>query len=170
MRIYLVGFMGCGKSTIGRALAKVINYQFIDLDEAIVKTTNKSINQVFKTYGEEIFREMEFSELCKTFKSDNIIVATGGGCATHNNAMDLINDNGLSIYIELSPKALWQRLLPNKSKRPLIIDFDSVQLLDYITLTLATREVYYKKAKIIYPGLSFKTDDLLKIIDQHMLA
>lgn len=166
MRIYLVGFMGCGKSTIGRLLAKSLNFKFIDLDEAIVKTTNKSIDQLFKLFGEQTFREMEFSELNKTFNLDNIVVATGGGCPTYKNAMELINSAGLSIYIELSPKSLWQRLLPNKSKRPLINDLNSEQLLEFVTQKLLERESFYMRAKITYPGLNFKPEELVKIIEE----
>ena len=106
MNIFLVGFMGCGKSSIGKKLAKLLRLQFIDMDKYIANKFQKDISEIFETEGEESFRNKEtqvLKELC--LKSD-VVIATGGGTACSLDNMHIINNHGISIYLELNENFL----------------------------------------------------------------
>lgn len=164
MKIFLIGFMGCGKSTLGKKLASKLGYDFIDLDHQIEKETGSSITDYFAAHGEEAFRLLE-SKTLKTFDYPaNVIVATGGGAPCYFDNMDWINDNGTSVYIEMTPLALAKRLESGKEKRPLLKDMDEAQLVTFIEERLQARDPFYSRAKLRVNGLSLTPDALRALI------
>lgn len=160
--IILIGFMGCGKSTLGKKIAKQLNYEFVDMDELIEKSEKKTISKIFEENGEEYFRLQEHQLLQKYVDSTKKLISTGGGAPCFYNNMELINKLGVSIYIKLSPKALVSRLANEKGKRPLINDLSNEELLHFITDSLSKREIFYNQAKIIYNSFTESEQDLIK--------
>lgn len=150
-RIFLIGYMGVGKTTAGRELAKVLNFEFIDLDHFIQTRYNKEISQIFAEEGESRFREIENSVLKEISTFENILVSTGGGAPCFFDNMDIMNQSGITIYLKATPELLTNRLLTsNREKRPLIKDKTEEELLNFIITNLEKRDPYYSRAKIIF--------------------
>ncbi|ADY73697.1 Shikimate kinase [Desulfurobacterium thermolithotrophum DSM 11699] len=149
-KIVLVGFMGSGKTTVGKLLSKVLKIPFVDLDEEIVKRTNMSIPCIFEKFGEERFREIERKTLVEfLLKPKNLVISTGGGAPTYKNNMELINKNSVSVYLKTDFEKLWERISKD-SNRPLVrLGKEKVRDL------LKRRLSHYEKAKII-----IRTDEL----------
>lgn len=167
-RIFLVGFMGCGKSTLGKKLARKIGYTFIDLDKEIVTDIGMSISDYFAQFGEESFRKIEEKTLTLQKVKSNIIIATGGGTPCHFNNMSWMNQNGMTVYIKLSPKALFSRL-SQKSEieaRPLLKGKSDADLLEFISLKLEERELFYNQSSILYEAMQSSETELFKKILQ----
>lgn len=164
MKVFLIGFMGCGKSTMGRKLAKQLGYDFIDLDQEIEKRTDTTIGNYFSANGEMAFRELERKTLQEFDYPLNCIVATGGGAPCYFDNMDWMNANGMTVYIEMSPLALARRLEKGKEKRPLLKDLNETQMIAFIEGKLAEREGYYKRAKLIVEGINLSADALSALI------
>ena len=142
MNIALVGMMGCGKTTIGKLIAKELGFSFIDTDELIVEEENRSINKIFEENGEEYFREIETSILIKTLNNDNQIISTGGGIIKKDENIKLLKEKSIVIYLEADDKTLYNRVKNNKG-RPLL-NVDNIQ--EKITTLLKERENKYKQA------------------------
>ena len=120
MRIYLTGFMGCGKSTVGACLAELLGWAFVDLDREIVARTGQSVAQIFAQRGEREFRRLEKAVLQGTFGQDSMVVATGGGTIAQPGALDLMRGKGKVVWLELSFDDLLARLTEEESEmRPL---------------------------------------------------
>lgn len=163
--IFLIGFMGCGKSTMGKKVAKKTGYPFIDLDDLIVQKINISITEYFEAFGESAFRAIEREELHKLSGLKNAIIATGGGAPCHLDNMEWMNQHGKTIYLKLSPKALLSRLSQNEvESRPLLKGKTNEELLEFIQSKLEEREPFYNRAKIIFDALQSNTKDLIKQI------
>ena len=163
-KIILLGYMGCGKSTIAKTLSKIIAIPFIDLDQYIEQKTNLTINAIFEQRGEIYFRKLEhqaFVELLNS--SERLIIGLGGGtpCYANNHEL-LIGENIVSIYLKASIQILFDRLSLNKSKRPLIADKNDEELKEFIAMHLFERSFYYNQAQYIV-----SVDD--KTIDQTVL-
>lgn len=163
-RIYLVGFMGSGKSAAGKRLAKRLGYHFTDLDKMIEYQYKTSIPLFFEKYDENAFRLIEQKALHQTSSLRKAVIATGGGTPAFSDNMDFIIKNGLTIYIELAPKALSNRLSNAKKKRPLIKKATSDELAAIIKEKLAQRESYYKKAHLIVQGINLQVSTLVQVI------
>ena len=163
-KIILLGYMGCGKSTIAVKLSKMINVPFVDLDEMIEKKANLSINAIFDTHGEIYFRRLEhevFVELLQT--PERIIIGLGGGTPCYANNHELLKGEGIvSIYLKASIETLFNRLVLNKSKRPLIADKSEGEMKEFIAKHLFDRSFYYNQAQY-----KVNVDD--KTIDQVVL-
>ena len=151
-RIFLIGFMGAGKSTLGRALAHSMNYSFVDTDDLIVQKEGRSISNIFKIEGESYFRIQEKKAIERLCKRKKIVIATGGGMPCFLDNMTLIQSNGLSIFIELTADSLLTRLKHEKEHRPLLNEKDDEMLLSWINEKLTERNVYYHQADIILDG------------------
>ena len=150
--VFLIGFMGAGKSTSGKLLATASGYQFIDLDAAVELFAGKSVSAIFSEEGEKAFRNYENQVLNQLIHRHNIIVATGGGCGAVQKNLDLMNQHGICIFLKVQPGVLFHRLAPQKSKRPLIAHLTDVSLMEYIIDVLALREPYYLQAEYIADG------------------
>lgn len=160
MRVFLIGFMGCGKSTLGKKLAKKLNLNFIDMDHAIEEQEGMTINEIFSSKGENNFRKIE-NEYLASFETENVVVGTGGGAPCYYNNIDLINELGCSVYIKLPPKVLKDRLKGETNKRPLVQNMSDEELLSFIEVKLNEREVYYNNAHVIFDGLKFDIPELV---------
>ncbi|WP_178988236.1 shikimate kinase [Winogradskyella schleiferi] len=151
MIIVLIGYMGSGKSTIGKELATVLDYGFLDLDDYISDKENASIPEIFKKKGEIYFRKKETEYLSEVIStSENLVLALGGGTPCYGNNMDLINDkaNLISIYLKLSIPLLAKRLFQERANRPLISHINSeTDLLEFIGKHLFERSPYYSKSQ-----------------------
>jgi shikimate kinase len=153
-KLFLIGFMGCGKTTIANALQQQLsNYTFVDTDILIEQINGATIPQLFATKGETFFRQEEFKLIHNlTQNVSSAIIATGGGLPLYNNLMDVINAQGTTIYIKLSNNALANRLLNQAQQRPLIANIDADILPTYIKTLLNEREPTYNKAHITVNG------------------
>lgn len=145
-KIYLIGYMGCGKTTIGRLLAKQIGWSFVDMDTYIENRHQETISELFAKQGESFFRKAEHTSLEEISKSENIVVSTGGGTPCFFDNIDLMNRTGLSFYIYMSPKALSIRLESNTKNRPLLRDKKGKSLESFIEAQLSQRQPFYEKA------------------------
>ncbi len=163
MIIFLIGFMGSGKSTTGRRLSSKLGYDFVDTDEVIIDRYGLSINEIFFQIGEEKFRESETLLLNELIQKESLVVSTGGGMPCHSENMELINANGCSIYLKLSPQALFSRLSPGKHKRPLIKNLNDEELMSFVEETLLEREPLYSKAKHVV-GFDTDLEELLALV------
>ncbi len=152
-RIYLIGFMGSGKTTIGKLLAEKLDLGFIDLDFFIEKRYLKSISDIFKEKGEKTFREIEKKCLEEISAFENVVIATGGGTPCQFNNIKTMNNTGTTFYLYFNEKSLAERLeLTNKKTRPLITLFSKEELLEYIKKTLSEREIFYNQANYKVQG------------------
>lgn len=158
--------MGSGKTTHGRKLARLLGYRFIDLDKQIEQSENSSISDIFGYQGETYFRETEAQQLRKISVDTPTVVSLGGGTPCYYDNINWILAHGLLIYISLTDKAICQRLMRSRKKRPLVQGKTETELLAYVQQLLATREPYYTQAHITVNGLSLKTEDLARQISQ----
>lgn len=163
--IFICGFMGCGKTTQGKKLAKAIGYHFIDLDEYTANKHDKDITDIFKEFGEGEFRKIETTSLTECI-NDNIktIIALGGGTPCFNNNMELIKSSGLSVYLKMSPEDLYQRLFKETAQRPLVANKEADDLFIYIKALLEKREAFYSQATISVDGNLYEIDELKKLV------
>lgn len=163
-RIFLIGFMGSGKSTLGSKLAQRIGYQFMDMDRLIEETAEMSIPNIFNEHGEEVFRKWEHDILHELCLREKLVIATGGGAPCHSQLMDVMNANGTTIYIQLSPEALKDRLINSRTERPLIKGKTEPELLEFITLLLDEREKSYGQAELIVNGINLDSKELAHML------
>lgn len=126
MRIYLIGMPGSGKSSLGKELAKKINYDFIDMDLYIEKQAGMFIDEIFDSYGEEYFRDLERNVLNDFNNMDNVIIATGGGVIKNKNNKKLMN--GICLYLEVALDELEKRLSKSEIERPLLKKYSVLEL------------------------------------------
>lgn len=147
--IFLVGYMGSGKSTVGRLLAEGIKCQFVDLDSWIENRYHKTIRELFEEHGETHFREIEHKSLKELSDFQDVVVATGGGAACYHHNMAWMNAHGITIYLAASIETLVERLTAAKAKRPLLSNKEDVDLERFIRESLHQREPYYRQARFI---------------------
>jgi shikimate kinase len=159
--IYIIGFMGSGKTTAGKKLATLLGWKFIDLDKEIEDYTGKSIPEIFSLEGEEYFRDIE-AKLLRNLKSQkNTIISTGGGTPCHGDNMDYMINTGLTIYLKLTPAQLKRRLAGSKGERPLIKDLEPAALQIFIEKKLAVRERWYDRSDLFFDGMELDINALL---------
>lgn len=161
--IYLIGYMGAGKTTLGSAVAHATAARFIDLDDYIEAREGITISEIFRLRGETEFRRLETEALAtlsrevaapgqppfsgaETSTSRPLIIACGGGTPCHNGNMDLMNATGTTIYLEASPDTLVRRLSAERSRRPLVASMTPEQLPAFIAAALADRLPHYTRA------------------------
>ncbi|MDR3061370.1 MAG: shikimate kinase [Dysgonamonadaceae bacterium] len=147
-RIFLIGYMGSGKTTIGKLLAKRAGLQFVDLDLFIENRYHKSIEQLFSEKGESGFREIERRALEEVAGFEDIVISTGGGAPCFFDNMTLMNQRGLTVYLKVSESGLAERLNYMKHNRPLIKDKNEDELKIFISESLGKRELFYNQAKL----------------------
>lgn len=148
MLIFLTGFPGCGKSFFGKQVAELMKYDFVDTDMLIEAKEGKTVSEIFKKYGEDYFREKESAVIRSIPVDKNILVATGGGLPCFFQNMEWMKGNGLTVYLEAGAAYLFHRLLKEKSKRPLMAEITDIELMIYITESIAARRSFYEMAEI----------------------
>jgi len=163
-RIFLIGFMGCGKTTLGRKLAARLGYAFLDLDHVLEEQAGMSIPEYFSSFGETAFRLAESEVLKNTPYPENVIISTGGGLPSFFDNMDWMKARGTTVYIKLSPKTLASRLEHGKEDRPLLRHKHGDELIAFIDEKLAEREVFYLQAQVVADGLSLTADKVVEIL------
>ena len=139
--------MGSGKSLIGKQLAEKLQLKYIDLDNFIEESENKTITDIFNDSGETYFRKLEEKYLTKIIKENNILISTGGGTPAFHGLIDVMNKSGETIYLECCTETLFERLHKNKEKRPMISALSDKSLRKYIEDKMEERESFYKKAE-----------------------
>ena len=160
MRVFVLGFMGAGKSTFAKALAEKMAYESVDLDELIEAKLNRSIRQIFETEGEAFFRAVESNCLIELGKLDNIVVACGGGTPCYNDNGNWILQHGKSIYLECSVPHLTKRLKTATELRPLLREQENLE--KTITHMLRSRLPFYEAAEITLSGEDPDVDAAVK--------
>ncbi len=146
-RIILIGYMGSGKTTVGKALSKETGMMFYDLDWYIESRMRKTVAQIFAEKGEEGFRKIEHNMLHEVAEFENVIISCGGGTPCFFDNIDYINQQGEVVYLKATPEVLYRHLLMGKVERPLIKNKTPEELIVYITEQVAKREEFYNKAK-----------------------
>ena len=168
--VFIVGYMGSGKSTFGKRLARQIDYDFIDLDKLFEETYKICISNFFTKYGEEMFRNIEHELLLKNLAHPNTVVSCGGGTPCYFDNMDLMNTAGLTVYLRLTPAALANRLESSRKERPLLQYLPGIDLQGKICNHLQQRESFYLKARMIVDGMSINMEEttakILQVLQQ----
>jgi shikimate kinase len=165
-RIFLLGFMGSGKSTHGRKIAQMMGYDFVDMDLWIEEVNGMTVPEIFNTRGEPFFREQEHIAIENLSKLERVVVATGGGAPCHGNNMELMKRSGLTIYLKLSPEALLSRLKVSKNKRPLLEGKSEEEMRQTIVEMLSERESFYAGADMIIDGLEHVNERVVNAIQR----
>lgn len=164
MLVYLIGYMGSGKSTYGKRLAEELGLAFIDTDDRISESKSLSIPQIFEQYGEAYFRKLESEVLKDISKLDHHIIATGGGLACNSEHLRIMHKTGLCIYLNANSETLYQRLSKEKEERPTISGLSDHALKTKITEQLKEREFYYSQAQINFNTEQSSFTELAQLI------
>lgn len=165
MRIFLIGFMGAGKTHWGRLLSEKLGIRFFDLDEQVAEHAGKTIPDIFAAEGEEYFRLLEKEVLYIITEShDSFVMACGGGSPCYFNNIDYMNEAGTTVWINTSLPILFERLVKEKDKRPLIRQLSEEQLQAFIGKKFADRKIYYEQAEITVEEEPLELDALIEKI------
>ena len=156
MRVFIVGYMGSGKTSFGKKLAAFLGYKHLDLDQQIVEEDGRAINQIFEEEGELYFRKLEHHRLEALSNEDNCVISTGGGAAVHQNNMALMKSKGVTVYMQTTAKALYSRLKQGTQERPILKGLDETGLYHFIEEHLKKRHPVYNEAHIKVDSLQWK--------------
>ena len=167
-KIFLTGYMGSGKSSTGQLLASQLDYNFIDLDKFIEKEYKMTIPEIFSSKGEKEFRAMEHNCLKKVVEKENTVVACGGGTPCYYGHMELMNNNGTTVYLKMSVDTLVNRLLHAKDKRPLILNKTEKELKEFVNRQLEKREDIYHKAQYIVKAKELNVQELAAFVKEQI--
>ena len=162
-RIILIGYMGAGKTTIGKVLAREMGMEFYDLDNYIEDRFHQKIPDIFAEQGEEGFREVERKMLHEVAEFENVIISCGGGTPCFFDNMDYLNQQGDVVYLKATPEVLYKHLLMAKVERPLIKGKSQEELLAFIRDQLDRREPFYSKARYTLDVSLMDNYDKIKI-------
>jgi len=165
MQIFLVGFMGSGKTHWGRLWSADNPFSFVDLDHTIEKEEGKTIAKIFEEKGEDYFRQLETTTLRSFGENENIIIACGGGTPCFNNNMQWMNEHGVTVYLRATPKQLANRLAKEQEQRPLLHSVDKHELENFIEQKLNEREAFYSEAQIIFDEENATVETIKEIIN-----
>lgn len=146
--IFLIGYMGCGKSTLGRKLSRKLNLPFYDTDTMVEEHEGASVSDIFRYEGEEHFRELERACIDRILScGESCVVSTGGGLPVWRDNMEVMNQNGQTIYLHRSAEQIAARLTPyGKRKRPRLQGLEGDQLIEFMKQNMAEREPFYSQA------------------------
>jgi len=167
MRIFLIGMMGSGKTTLGRQLAERLGYTFVDLDEYLVQRQGQSINQIFELHGQEHFRRLERQALEEVVQQqEQVVISTGGGAPCFFDNINFINQQGVSVYLSVPVEQLTQRLLAQgTAERPLLAGKSAAELNSFLTETLTLRSRFYERATHTLAGGQASVESLLSLLN-----
>lgn len=161
----MIGYMGCGKSTVGRLLASTLNLTFIDLDTFLEEKYFHTIPQIFEEEGESGFRKKEQKVLLEVSAFDDVIVATGGGAPCFFNNMEVMNNTGFCIFLDVDTVSLVNRLIHAKVERPIIKGKSPEELNLFIEEMMLKRRPFYEKARYIIKGNEIKPEQVLELLN-----
>jgi shikimate kinase len=165
-RIFLIGYMGSGKTTVGKLLADELGYGFVDMDSRMEEKYFKTVSGIFAELGEQQFRLFEQQCLHEVAEIENVVISTGGGAPCFFNNMEYMNAHGITIYLKHSPDELVQRLeFSHANKRPLLAERKGEELRQFITDGLTVREPFYSKAIYTISGnVDSTVSDICKLV------
>ena len=171
-RFFLTGFMGAGKTSIGKALSVKMQCSFVDLDHFIERRYHKTIRQIFDEKGEDAFREIEYKALREVAEFEDVVVSTGGGTPCFYRNMTFMNEKGTTIYLKVSNGELVRRIKLSLSTRPLLKDFTDERLSRFVEETISSRSAFYEQAKIIFQSenqnIAVDTSALIELLTIYM--
>lgn len=154
-RIFLIGYMGAGKTTLGKAFSRELGLTFIDLDWYIEERFHKTVQQLFSERGEQGFRELEQKMLHEVAEFEDVVISAGGGTPCFFDNMDYMNACGDTVFLQVEPEVLFRRLKVAKQQRPLLANKSDEELMNFICEALQNRHPFYSQAKLL-----FRADEL----------
>lgn len=154
--LYIIGYMGCGKTTFGRALSQATGLRFVDLDHFIEERHNATVREIFDTKGEEAFRTIERDMLHETAEMADCIVSCGGGTPCFFDNVAFMNENGTTLWLEATHDCLFSRLIRKREKRPLLAGRTDNEIRTIIDSQLKARSHFYSQASIRWQGDSLE--------------
>lgn len=165
----LIGFMGAGKTTLGKVAARQMGCTFLDLDILIESSEGMSIASIFELKGETYFRQLESKTLQETVlqASPGTIISTGGGASCFYDNMAFLNEHSITMFLDVSPPELARRLEPSRSKRPLLSNLSPNKFLEWITDKLIERRQYYEQAQVVITADELSATELVQWIQYH---
>lgn len=164
MRIYLVGYMGAGKSTTSKRLAHQLGWEAYDTDRLFEERYKISINDFFHKYDAALYRRLETQILHETLALDNAVIATGGGTPCFNDNMEWMNLHGFTVFLKISPESAIVRLSQSKVKRPILIDKSPDELAEFIKANYTERLPFYEQAQLTFKGENCDVETLATLI------
>ncbi|MCJ7820371.1 MAG: shikimate kinase [Bacteroidales bacterium] len=164
MNIYLIGFMGSGKSTAGRKIAAALHWHFLDLDNVAVDQQGLTIPEMFSLHGESFFRDAEAKALHDISSRSKTVVACGGGTPCSETNMELMKRTGIVVYLKMTAPALVSRLVASKNKRPLLEEAGEGGISAKVESLLKVRTPWYEQADIITDGLNIDTGEITELL------
>ena len=164
-RIYLVGYMGAGKTTAAKRLASRLGWEVVDTDALFEEKYRISVDDFFQKYDEPLYRKLESEILKSTEGRDNVVISTGGGTACYFDNMEWMNQHGLTVFMQISPKAAVDRVLHSHHKRPLIRGKSEEELMEFVSQHYAARMPFYEQAKITVKSENFDLEALMERIE-----
>ncbi len=162
--IVLIGFMGSGKSTLGRRLAHRMNRSFVDLDQYVESKHQLSVSGIFEQFGENQFRLWEREALLEVLQQENAILAAGGGTPCFFDNMEQMNQHGLTVYLYLEPAVLLHRLVHTPNIRPAVKGMNREELASFVNQKLEERSPFYEQANLQIDALNLNFDRVLEMI------
>ncbi len=166
---FLIGYMGSGKTTLGRAVSARTGVRFIDLDDYIEQREGCTIKEIFATRGEQAFRDIERSALAEVSDLDDTLVACGGGTPCFGDNMEVMNSRGLTVYLDAPHSSLLSRLKEGRAKRPLIAALSDDELSEFIHRQLDMRSPYYSRAVLRFDSSRLEdTDQVNESVDRFL--
>lgn len=150
IRIFLTGYMGAGKTTLGKAFARTLNVPFVDLDWYMEERFHKTVGELFAERGEAGFRELERNMLHEVGAFENVVISTGGGAPCFFDNMDFMNHNGKTVFLNVHPDVLFHRLRVAKQQRPILQGKEDEELKEFIIQALEKRAPFYSQAQYVF--------------------
>ena len=174
VRIFLTGYMGAGKTTLGKAFARKMNVPFVDLDWYIEERFHKTVQQLFSERGEQGFRELEQKMLHEVAEFEDVVISAGGGTPCFFDNMDYMNACGDTVFLQVEPEVLFHRLKVAKQQRPLLANKSDEELMNFICEALQKRHPFYSQAKFLFRAdeledksqIQVSVDSLRKLLDK----
>lgn len=152
IRIFLTGYMGAGKTTLGKALARKLQIPFVDLDWYIEERLHKTVGELFTERGEAAFRELERTMLHEVAEFENVVISTGGGAPCFFDNMAFMNSKGRTVFLHVHPDVLFHRLRIAKQQRPILQNKNDEELKAFIVEALNKRAPFYTQAHYQFDG------------------
>ena len=165
-RIYLVGYMGAGKTTAARRLAQRMGWEVVDTDALFEEKYKISVCDFFNKYDEPLYRKLESEVLKATESLENVVISTGGGTACYFDNMEWMNQHGLTVFMRISPAAAVDRVVHSRHKRPLAEGKTEAELTEFVNRHYASRLPFYEQARITVKSEDLDVDGLLNLIKE----
>ena len=163
-RIYIVGYMGAGKTTAAKRIANRLGWEVADTDALFEEKYKISVDDFFQKYDEPLYRKLESQVLKSTETMEHTIISTGGGTACYFDNMEWMNQHGLTVFMRISPKAAVERVLHSRHKRPLARGKSETDLMEFVSQHYAARLPFYEQAKITVKSEDFDLDGFMEMI------